>query len=512
VKDKKDILEFSLNREKDAISRRRFLTLLSASATLALGASCSKVDRGTIVPYTRKPGDIIPGIAEYYASTFQEGLVTHGVLVKTREGRPIHIERNPEHPVSQGKPGLRAMGDLLGLYDPDRLRAPSHKGASAAWEEAQKEMIRALSNARSANKPVLLLTGAVMSPTQRALINDLKLAVPGLYHAAWEPCASRSEAVASEGLFGKAIIPRLRIDSADVIVSLQSDFLGADANAPAFVSDFSAHRTPNQPTEKMNRLWVIEGSMTLTGANADQRLPVRPSRIAALAFALARSLYESHFLPLPPGLRPEELEPFALDVVAKGLGIEPSMLRQLVADLAQAQESALVVAGPTLPPEAHVACFLLNAMLGAERATMDWRKENSPPEFSGIRIRPMRFQIIPCGRMRLPISPKHSESACMRTKPLWTAHGDSRRTIGWKPGEILNHRPILSVSGSPLSGLFITRDRPKSFCFHACGNWEMGHPSAIWSISNPVGGKMSIPRKVLCPSKPFGMQQCMTGV
>ncbi len=114
----------------DAISRRRFLTLLSASASLALGTSCSKIDRGTIVPYTRRAGEIIPGVATYYASTFQEGLATHGVLVKTREGRPIHIEGNAEHAVSRGKTSLRAMGDLLGLYDPDRLRAPSYKGCA----------------------------------------------------------------------------------------------------------------------------------------------------------------------------------------------------------------------------------------------------------------------------------------------------------------------------------------------------------------------------------------------
>jgi len=99
----------------DGISRRRFLSLLSASAALALGTSCSKIDRGTIVPYTRRPGEIHPGVAAYYASTFQEGLAIHGVLVKTREGRPIHIEGNPEHAVSRGKTSLRAIGDLLGL-------------------------------------------------------------------------------------------------------------------------------------------------------------------------------------------------------------------------------------------------------------------------------------------------------------------------------------------------------------------------------------------------------------
>ena len=308
LKDPKGTLsEFDPCGGLDGLSRRRFLTLLSASATLALGASCSKIDRGSIVPYTKRPGGIIPGVADYYASTFQEGSAVHGVLIKTREGRPIHIEENASHPVSQGPPSLRAMGDLLGLYDPDRLRAPSREGNPSTWEEAQNAMVRALTEARSGGKPVLLLTGAVVSPTQKALIRDLKQAVPNLYHASWEPAASHSGILAMAALYGKSMNPGLRLDRANVIVSLQSDFLGADPGAPAFIRDFSARRTLTQPGETMNRLWVIEGSMTLTGANADMRMQVRPSKMAALTFALARILNESHSLPLPPGLRPEAL-------------------------------------------------------------------------------------------------------------------------------------------------------------------------------------------------------------
>ena len=145
----------------DIISRRRFLTLLSASASLALGSSCSKIDRGMIVPYTRRPGEIIPGVASHYASTFQEGLTSLGVLVKTREGRPIHIEGNREHAVSRGKTSLRAMGDLLGLYDPDRLRTPSHQGAPATWDDAVQALAKGLTDARLLDKSVLFLTGAL---------------------------------------------------------------------------------------------------------------------------------------------------------------------------------------------------------------------------------------------------------------------------------------------------------------------------------------------------------------
>ena len=372
----------------DEISRRRFLSLLSASAALAVGASCSKIDRGNIVPYTKRQVGILPGVAAHYASTFQEGLVTFGVLVKTREGRPIHIEGNPEHAISRGKTSLRAIGDLLGLYDPGRMRAPSYKGKPSSWEEAGKALVRALTDARTFRKPVLLLTGAVASPAQRALIGDLKLALPGLRHAAWEPVAPLSEISAAATLYGIPGIPRLHLDRADVILALQSDFLGSEAGASVFIRDFAARRAVAGPADAMNRLWVAEGLMTLTGSNADQRLQVRPSRMAALAFTLVRLLNEEHSVPLPPPLNAGDLTKFALDRAAGIPGTNPSVLRLLAADLARARETALVLAGPALPPEAHVACHLLNAMLGAEGKTIDARAGIAASElvtFAGLR-------------------------------------------------------------------------------------------------------------------------------
>jgi molybdopterin-containing oxidoreductase family iron-sulfur binding subunit len=370
--------------EVDGISRRRFLTLLSASAALALGTSCSRIDRGTIVPYTKRPEDVIPGIADYYASTFQEGPVSQSVLVKTREGRPIHIEGNAGHRLSGAQPNLRAMADLLGLYDPDRLRAPSYKGTPSTWKEAEAALASALSDARTANKPVLLLTGAIISPTQRALIDELKGALPGLYHASWEPAASQSAAMAAAAVFGNTVMPGFHIDKADVILSFQYDFLGVDPTAPQCIAEFAARRTPSDPEESMNRLWVCEGTMTLTGANADQRLQVRPSKMAAAAFALARILNESHSLPLPPGLKPETLEPFELELVAESFGVNPSLLGKLAEDLASAGKSALVLAGPTLPPEAHLACHMLNLMLGSEWTTVDMEAEAPPLDLISI--------------------------------------------------------------------------------------------------------------------------------
>jgi Fe-S-cluster-containing dehydrogenase component len=373
--------DLPLDLPADGISRRRFFSLLSASAALALGASsCSRIDRGKIVPYTKRPQEIIPGVATYYASTFQEGLFTHGVLVKTREGRPIHVEGNAEDTISHGKTSLRAIADVLGLYDPDRLRNPSLDGAPATWETADQEITQALKSARDAGKPVLLLTGAVVSPTQKALIESMKRALPLLRHAVWEPAVSQPEMLAARSLYGEFVLPRLRLDRADVILSLQADFLGAGENAPAHIQEFALRRSISKPTDPMNRLWAVEGCMTLTGANADQRLQVRPSKIAALIFALARFLNELYGVPLPNDLKAESLKGFDLDSQARDLGIEPHVLRALAEDLKRAGKSALVIAGPALPLEAHVASHLVNAMLGAEGYTQDAAFAPAAPE------------------------------------------------------------------------------------------------------------------------------------
>ncbi|MBN2319467.1 MAG: 4Fe-4S dicluster domain-containing protein [Acidobacteria bacterium] len=344
----------------DGISRRRFLSLLSASAALAMGASCSQIDRGTIVSYTKNPGEIKPGVAACYASTFQEGWTTQGVLVKTREGRPIHIEGNPDHPISKGTVSLRAMGDLLGLYDPDRLRAPKLNSDASTWEAAIAALTQAFEKARTGDKPFLLMTGAMVSPSQRSLIADLKQAVPGLWHVCWEPASPLSQ------FLDDPSIPKLHSEPAKIILSLQSDFLGSDGNAPSYIQGFASSRRISSPSDRMNRLWVFEGPMTLTGANADVRIRVRPSGIASLAYALIRLLNEVHGIALPYGMDANYLKPYMPAKTAETLGLELVNLELLARDLAEARQSVQVLAGPSLPAEASVASSLLKIMLEAD--------------------------------------------------------------------------------------------------------------------------------------------------
>jgi molybdopterin-containing oxidoreductase family iron-sulfur binding subunit len=339
------------------VSRRGFLGLVGATAALAT-AACTVHDR-TIVPYTKRPKEVIPGVANYYASTFSEAERSYSVLVKTREGRPIHVTGNDEHPRFKGKTSLRAMADLSTLYDPDRVRTPQFEQRPSSWSEADKALGAALAAAKRDNQAVLLITGATDSPSRKALLAELKASLPTLEHLSYEPGISDSIQASATAAFGRPVQVRPRLQEMSVILALGADFLAGDD--PEAVAAFTRHRRPNGPASDMNRLWVFEGPLSLTGANADQRFPVRPSRIAGLGFALVHELHARHGIALPPGVSvpamPKELPAES--------GIPNDAWDKLVADLATARSKAVVLAGDSMSADAQIAAHLLNTMLGS---------------------------------------------------------------------------------------------------------------------------------------------------
>ncbi len=340
-------------------SRRDFLGLVSAAAALAATVACDRKAQGTVVPYTKRPVEVVPGVANFYASAYQEGRRVYPVLVKTREGRPIHITGNDEHPGVKGKTSPRAMADVLRLYDPDRLRAPKADGRVVAWPEAESRLAAALRGAKAAGKPVLLFTGAVVSPTRKALLADLKAALPTLQHLAYEPAAGDGAEEATRASYGQSVEVLPRLAKAKVILSLGADFLNGED--PEALAAWGAQRRLKTAKDPISRLWVLEGPLTLTGTNADQRLPVPPSRLAAVAFALAREL-AAHGLKLPAGADLSAL-PAGLP---KGVDLPAATWSGLVKDLQHAGRNAVVLCGAQMPAEAHQAAHLLNAMLGSE--------------------------------------------------------------------------------------------------------------------------------------------------
>ena len=343
---------------QSGVSRRDFLGLVSATAALAATVACDRKGQGTVVPYTKRPVEVVPGVANYYASAFNEGRRVYPVLVKTREGRPIHLTGNGEHPGVKGKTSPRAMADVLRLYDPDRLRSPKSDGRIVGWLDAEARLYAALKGAKAAGKPVLLISGALVSPSRKALLADLKAALPTLEHLAYEPAAGDAAEEAAKASFGQSVDMQPRLAKAKVILSLGADFLNGED--PESLAAWGAQRRLKSAKDTINRLWVLEGPLTLTGTNADVRVPVAPSRIGAMAFALAKEL-ASKGVALPAGTD--------LSSISAGLPAEFSdakLWTSLVKDLQHAGRQSVVLCGAQMPAEAYQAAHLLNAMLGSE--------------------------------------------------------------------------------------------------------------------------------------------------
>jgi molybdopterin-containing oxidoreductase family iron-sulfur binding subunit len=164
------------------LSRRKFLALLSASSAFAVAACSDYRDRGEIISYTRKPEEVVYGQANFYASTCTGCSNACGILVRTREGRPIKIDGNPEHPINQGKICSIGQSTILDLYSPERLKSPMKKSGDkfveAKWADADKEILAALDTAKGSNKEIAIVLHKVFSPSFAKLLNEFTAKYP----------------------------------------------------------------------------------------------------------------------------------------------------------------------------------------------------------------------------------------------------------------------------------------------------------------------------------------------
>jgi MoCo/4Fe-4S cofactor protein with predicted Tat translocation signal len=158
--------------EMSGMSRKQFLALLAASAAFTAAGCSNYRDKGEIVPYTKKPEEITPGIPNYYASTCTGCSQVCGILIKTREGRPIKIDGNPDHPINRGKICAKGQASVLNLYDPFRLRTPkrgsvANKQGDVSWKQIDEEIIRSLTDTVQSGKEIAIVTRTINSPTTK---------------------------------------------------------------------------------------------------------------------------------------------------------------------------------------------------------------------------------------------------------------------------------------------------------------------------------------------------------
>ena len=328
----------------DPLERRTFLKVMGASLALAGVTACTRQPTETIVPYVRQPEEAVPGKPLFYATAMTLGGVGTGLLVESHEGRPTKIEGNPDHPGSRGATDVFAQPAILGLYDPDRARALTNLGEIRPWADFLGMMRNALSAQQSRQGSGLrILSESVSSPTLAAQMDELLSRLPSAAWHRWD-LAGRSNAHAGARLaFGEVVDVQYRFEQADVILSLDCDFLGGGPGSLRYARDFASRRRPDE-VERMNRLYAIESMPALTGSRADHRFALRPSQIPNVALAIARAVGV-------PG-------------AAQAAQIERINLASIARDLATHRGSSLVIAGDGQAPIVHALAHAINDALG----------------------------------------------------------------------------------------------------------------------------------------------------
>ncbi len=347
-------------------SRRRFLQWFGAATALMTTQACKRRPEDTLVPYVRKPQGYVYGVPVWYASTSANG---YGILVKTREGRPIKLEGNPDHPVNEGGLDTETQASILDLYNPERLKGPMNvkSGKLLPWAEFNGIFSEALTSAAPGS--VRVLTGGITSPSLQGVLKkfiDQKKA----RHHIYEDIPSDPIAEAHSILYGRKVVPTYHFDKADVVVSVDADFLGTWIRPLEFTKKFSKRRRIHRGDSHVNRLFVFESMMTTTGIAADHRAAIRPSHQLSILLGLLNEISKS--VSLDTGLK-TAIQNFSLSNVAKAIEIPEGLLAEAARSLVESPRKSIVVAGGRGPQalEVQLAAAALNAALQNISSTID---------------------------------------------------------------------------------------------------------------------------------------------
>ena len=343
------------NEWVDPVSRRGFLKVMGASFALAGLAGCTKQPDEPIYPYVKQPEDLVLGNTMLFATAhpFPTGAIP--VLVKTDAFRPIKLEGNPEHPVSKGKSDALTQATLLGMYDPDRSQHVIYRGETSTWGKFQQDFATAAQQSKG-GEGIYFLSETITSPTLATQWKQLQQKYPQAKLVQWEPVNQDSSRAASKAAFGEYMDAQYKLEEADIILSLDADFLGGIAH-PGFLPLAAAYAERHRYEEGKtpNRLYVVETMPTVTGMKAEHRLGLKPSAVVSFAQALSG------------GSSPALTDPDA-----------QKFLTALLADLKANSGKVVVIPGEQAPVEVHAAAYALNAAFGAIGKTVVYTETVNP--------------------------------------------------------------------------------------------------------------------------------------
>ncbi len=329
----------------ESVSRRGFLKVMGASMALAGMTGCVKLPLEPIIPYVRQPEDVIPGRPMYYATAMTLGGYANPLLVESHLGRPTKIEGNPQHPASLGGTDIFAQASILTMYDPDRSQSVTELGDLRSWQAFVSAMRGPLAAQKALQGAgIRILTPTISSPTLADQLRNFLKTYPQAKWHVYEPVNRDNVLEGAKMAFGQPVETRYDFSKADVIVSLDADFLyaGFPGNV-RYIRDFAARRNPDG---NMNRLYVIESTPTTTGAKADHRVPLVSVAIEEFVKTIA---------PFIQG---------AQDIVGNFDDSVIKFIQRMTFDLQRHSGSSIVIAGDNQAPISHALVHAINRSLG----------------------------------------------------------------------------------------------------------------------------------------------------
>lgn len=333
---------------EDGVSRRSFLKMAAASLALAGLTACTKQPVRQILPYVEQPEELVPGEPLYYASAMCLGGYATGVLATSREGHPIKVDGNPEHPASQGASSIWMQASILDLYDPDRSQAFLHNGEISTWGNFVSELNQSMREWESKHGEGLrFLTETMTSPSLAAQLEALLKKFPKATIHSFDSISRDNVREGARLAFGEIVETQYRFDQAAVIFSLEADFLSTHPQRLRYARDFTNGRRVSAGKTEMNRLYVVESTPTITGTMADHRMAVESSLIEAVAIQMAGKLGAGEVA--SSKVQVPKLDAW-IDALAK--------------DLEANRGKSIVIAGEWQPASVHALCHLLNDKLG----------------------------------------------------------------------------------------------------------------------------------------------------
>jgi MoCo/4Fe-4S cofactor protein with predicted Tat translocation signal len=361
----------------DPVGRRHFVKIMGASFLLGgLGLTGCRRPEEKILPFSKLPEGYVHGVAQYYATARPTRTGAVPLVVKSHEGRPTKVEGNPEHPEHNGSTDLFTQASILNLYDPDRAQRFA-KGGNTATREEGLDFLGLVGRKFRANNGagLAILMEPSASPSRDRVLQDLQKALPQARFYAHDPLDVDTARRAASQTFGQSVAPYYRLDKANVVVTLDADILGSEEDQYRLIRGFSKGRKLETKESSMNRLYAVEGLMTLTGVNADHRLRVATSQVAAVAAALGAEVIKAS------GNSAAQPLADALAKIALPAGVNPKWVQECAKDLVKAENKgkAVVVAGHRQPLAVHVIAQAINSALGSVGSAVEFKPVPAAP-------------------------------------------------------------------------------------------------------------------------------------